>query len=84
MAKTPNLQDMFLTRARRSEVAVTVFLVNGFQIRGTIGGFDAFTVIVLSDGKQNLIYKHAISTIIPIRAVDVSDWDGEKGSQTGP
>ena len=84
MAKTANLQDMFLTRARRSEVAVTVFLVNGFQIRGTIGGFDAFTVIVLSDGKQNLIYKHAISTIIPIRAVDVSDWDGEKGSPSDP
>lgn len=84
MGKTANLQDMFLTRARRSEVAVTVFLMNGFQIRGTIGGFDAFTVIVHSDGKQNLIYKHAISTIIPIRAVDVSDWDGEKGSPSIP
>lgn len=75
MAKTPNLQDMFLTRARRSEVAVTVFLVNGFQIRGTIGGFDAFTVIVLSDGKQNLIYKHAISTVSPAQVVDLTDWE---------
>lgn len=75
MGKTANLQDMFLTRARRSEVAVTVFLVNGFQIRGTIGGFDAFTVIVLSDGKQNLIYKHAISTVSPAQVVDLTDWE---------
>lgn len=75
MGKTANLQDMFLTRARRSEVAVTVFLVNGFQIRGTIGGFDAFTVIVHSDGKQNLIYKHAISTVSPAQVVDLTDWE---------
>ena len=73
MAKTANLQDLFLSKARRSEVPVTVFLVNGFQIRGSVGGFDTFTVLVLSDGKQNLIYKHAISTIIPLRAVDVSE-----------
>lgn len=75
MGKTANLQDMFLTRARRSEVAVTVFLMNGFQIRGTIGGFDAFTVIVHSDGKQNLIYKHAISTVSPAQVVDLTDWE---------
>ena len=84
MAKSPNLQDVFLASARRTETPVTVFLVNGFQMRGTITGFDAFTVVLTAEGKQNLIYKHAISTIIPIRAVDVSDWDGEKGSQTGP
>ena len=73
MGKTANLQDMFLTRARRSEVAVTVFLMNGFQIRGTIGGFDAFTVVLSSDGKQQIIYKHAISTIVPERPVSLSE-----------
>jgi len=67
MTKQAALQDVFLSRVRRSESMVTVFLVNGFQIRGTIAGYDAFTVIVSSDGKQNLIYKHAISTITPLR-----------------
>lgn len=66
-AKAPNLQDRFLTAARRSETPVTVFLVNGFQMRGTIAGFDPFTVVLMTDGRQNLIYKHAISTISPVR-----------------
>ena len=73
MTKAVNLQDVFLSRARRSESMVTVFLVNGFQIRGTIAGYDAFTVIVNSDGKQNLIYKHAISTITPLRAIALEE-----------
>jgi len=71
MTKQAALQDVFLSRARRSESMVTVFLVNGFQIRGTIAGYDAFTVIVSSEGKQNLIYKHAISTITPLRSIDL-------------
>ena len=70
MTKAPNLQDIFLAAARRNEIPVTVFLVNGFQMRGTISGFDAFTVVLSADGKQNLIYKHAISTIIPMRPID--------------
>ena len=78
MTKTTNLQDVFLSRARRCDMAVTVFLVNGFQIRGTIGAFDAFTVMVKSEGKQNLIYKHAISTITPLHSVDVDDWMAEE------
>ena len=69
MQTKSNLQEIFLTRARKQNVPVTVFLVNGFQIRGTIAGFDAFTVVVNSDGKQNLIYKHAISTIQPMEAI---------------
>ena len=73
MTKQPTLQDVFLSRARRNESAVTVFLVNGFQIRGTITGFDPFTVVVSSDGKQNLIYKHAISTIAPLRAIELEE-----------
>lgn len=69
MAKTQNLQDIFLNQARKRGVAVTVFLVNGFQIRGTVTGFDSFTVVLDSDGKQQMIYKHAISTVAPMRAL---------------
>ena len=75
MAKTPNLQDVFLTSVRRNETPVTVFLMNGFQMRGTITGFDAFTVVLTADGKQNLIYKHAISTVRPAQVVDLTDWE---------
>ena len=69
MQKTQNIQDNFLNQARRERIMVTVFLVNGFQLRGTIRGFDAFVVMVDSDGKQQMIYKHAISTIAPARTV---------------
>ena len=73
MKKTANLQDVFLTRARRQDAMLTVFLVNGFQLRGTVRGFDSFTVILWSDGRQQLIYKHAISTIAPFTPIDMSD-----------
>ena len=62
-----NIQDAFLNRARQDKVPVTVFLTNGFQMRGEIRGFDSFIVMVESDGKQQMIYKHAISTIAPAR-----------------
>ena len=62
---TEHLQDRFLHQLRTERTPVTLFLVNGFQIRCTIHAFDAFAVLVLADGKQDLIYKHAISTIIP-------------------
>lgn len=71
MQKTNNLQDLFLLRARSARTNVTVFLMNGYQIRGQITGFDAFVVVVSSEGKQQVIYKHAISTIIPERPVDL-------------
>ena len=67
-----NLQDIFLLRARREQVPVTMFLMNGFQMRGVITGFDAFVVILESDGKQQEIYKHAISTIAPQRPVQLT------------
>ena len=67
-----NLQDIFLLRARREQVPVTMFLMNGFQMRGVITGFDAFVVILDSDGRQQVIYKHAISTIAPQRAVGLA------------
>ena len=75
MSKSPNLQDVFLASARRNEIPVTVFLMNGFQMRGTITGFDSFTVVLTAEGKQNLIYKHAISTVSPMRTVDLSEWE---------
>ena len=67
MKKTSNLQEIFLTRARKQNVPVTVFLVNGFQLRGTVTGFDSFTVVLDTDGKQQVIYKHAISTLAPMK-----------------
>lgn len=60
-----NLQNVFLNTARKEKTEVIVFLVNGFQIKGRVISFDGFTVLVESAGKQNLIYKHAISTIMP-------------------
>ena len=73
MQNKANLQELFLLRARRDKVPVTVFLMNGFQMRGFITGFDAFVVVLDSDGKQQVIYKHAISTVAPLRPVDLSE-----------
>ena len=69
MPKVNNLQEVFLTQLRRERRQVTVFLMNGFQMRGYVTGFDAFSVVLTSDGKQMFIYKHAISTITPERPV---------------
>ena len=66
---TENYQDVFLNQARKDRTMLTVFLMNGFQMRGYVTGFDAFTVVLSSDGKQMVIYKHAISTIVPERPV---------------
>ena len=63
--QTENLQDRFLNELRKTHTPITVFLMNGFQIRCTVTGFDPFVVTVLAEGKQEMIYKHAISTIIP-------------------
>ena len=67
MTDTQNLQDAILSEVRRDKVPVTLFLMNGFQLRGTITGFDSFVVVLVSDGKQQMIYKHAISTLAPIK-----------------
>lgn len=72
MSKNYNLQDFFLNQARRDKIPLTIFLMNGVQIKGHVRGFDNFIVIVEVDGKQQMIYKHAISTIIPLRQVDMS------------
>ena len=73
MTKTAGLQDLFLNKARSEGISVTVFLTNGFQLKGTVQGFDCFTVVIVSDGRQQLIYKHAISTITPLRPISLLD-----------
>jgi len=71
--KNQSLQDMFLNAARRDRMPLTIFLVNGFQIKGLVRGFDNFTVVIDSEGKQQLIYKSAISTVIPARTIQLQD-----------
>ena len=80
MQKQPNLQENFLRQVRRDRMPVTMFLVNGFQLRGIVTGFDPFVVVLMSEGKQQVIYKHAISTITPERPVSL---DGEEEAARG-
>ncbi|MCI9625951.1 MAG: RNA chaperone Hfq [Clostridia bacterium] len=68
-----NLQDTLLNQARKENILVTVFLLNGFQIRGVIRGFDNYCILIDSEGKQQLIYKHAISTLIPAKTISIMD-----------
>lgn len=68
-----NFQDVFLNQARKDRIPVTIYLTNGFQFKGMIKGFDNFTVILDCEGKQNLVFKHAISTIIPIKPISILD-----------
>ncbi|HEX7357101.1 MAG TPA: RNA chaperone Hfq [Ignavibacteriaceae bacterium] len=73
MAQTVNIQDHYLNQLRKERVAVTVFLTNGFQLRGVIKAFDNFTVLLDSEGKQQLIYKHAISTFAPSKNIEIDN-----------
>lgn len=73
MNKTINLQDVFLNQCRKEKIAATVILTNGYQFKGMVRGFDSYVAIFDCDGKQQLVYKHAISTIIPSRAVSILD-----------
>ena len=67
MTDTMHLQDSILKEVIRDRVPVTMFLMNGFQLRGFVTGFDSFVVVLVSDGKQQMIYKHAISTLAPMK-----------------
>ena len=69
MSEPNNLQEAILQEVCRDKVPVTLFLMNGFQLRGTIAGFDSFVVVLISDGKQQMIYKHAISTLAPMKPI---------------
>ncbi|MBD7983611.1 RNA chaperone Hfq [Sporosarcina sp. Sa2YVA2] len=68
-----NMQETFLNALRKNNTFVTVFLLNGFQLKGLIKSYDNYTVLLESDGKQQLIYKHAISTYVPIKPVQLKD-----------
>lgn len=67
-----NLQDGFLNQVRKDNIPLTIFLINGFQIKGLVKGFDNFTVLLDVEGKQQMIYKHAISTLVPGKTVSLS------------
>jgi len=80
MNKSINIQDHFLNQLRKDSIPVTVYLTNGFQIRGQIRAFDNFTIVIDSDGRQQLVYKHAISTFTPQRSVSLSFQDPSAGN----
>ena len=67
MANTENLQDLILNEVRKEHTPVTLFLMNGFQLKGIVTGFDSFIVVLSSEGRQQMIYKHAISTLVPLQ-----------------
>jgi host factor-I protein len=71
MSKNINIQDTFLNQIRKENIPVTVYLTNGFQLRGLIRAFDNFTIMLDSEGKQHMVYKHAISTFTPAKAVSL-------------
>ncbi|MCI8649225.1 MAG: RNA chaperone Hfq [Anaerotruncus sp.] len=71
--KQLNLQDAFLNQARKEKITVTIYLTNGFQFKGIVRGFDAYIVILDSEGRQSLVYKHAISTVIPAKPINMLD-----------
>ena len=68
-----NLQDVFLNQARKDRLPLTIFLTNGYQFKGIIRGFDQYVVILETDGRQQLVYKHAVSTIVPARPISILD-----------
>lgn len=70
MKSALNLQDVFLNQVRKESTSITIFLISGYQIKGFVKGFDSYTIILDSDGKQQMIYKHAISTIVPAKPVN--------------
>ena len=74
MGKSINLQDMFLNQVRKEGIGVTIYLVGGIQLRGLIRGFDAFTLLLDSEGKPTqLVYKHAITSVVPARQIGGRD-----------
>ena len=71
MANTENSQDVILNEVRKEHTPVTLFLMNGFQLKGIVTGFDSFIVVLSSEGRQQMIYKHAISTLVPLQPVHI-------------
>lgn len=75
MTQTMNMQDYYLNQLRKERIIVTVFLTNGFQLRGVMKAFDNFTILLETEGKQQLIYKHAISTFAPTENIELPRMD---------
>lgn len=73
-----NLQDVFLNQVRKEHVPITIYLINGYQLKGYVKGFDNYTIIMEMDGKQQLIYKHAVSTISPLKSMAFIFADGDR------
>jgi host factor-I protein len=80
--KILNLQDSFLNQVRKENLKVTFYLTNGFQFRGVVKGFDNYVIVLESEGRQNLVYKHAISTIIPEREINFMEKDTDAKENT--
>ena len=81
--KSRNLQEVFLNNVRKSRAAVTVFLVNGVKLQGIITWFDNFSILLKRDQHVQLVYKHAISTIMPVAPVQLQDFDGKDMDMEG-
>jgi host factor-I protein len=82
MAKqVSNLQDVFLNNARKERIEITIFLVNGVPIKGRVLSFDNFTILMEVDKKQNLIYKHAVSTMVPLKPIPYRDENEAKAEE---
>ena len=79
--KTQNLQDVFLNHIRKNKIPVTVFLVNGVKLQGIISWFDNFSVLLRRDSHSQLVYKHAISTVMPAGPIQLFDPDKEKEAE---
>jgi len=77
--KKQNLQDVFLNAVRKSKTPLTIFLVNGVKLQGVVTWFDNFCVLLRREGQVQLVYKHAISTIMPSQPVDLFDKDEAEG-----
>lgn len=73
MSKVQNLQDVFLNAVRKDKNEVTVFLTNGFQFKGIVKSFDAYTIMLESEGKEQLVFKHAVSTIVPKKEIELEN-----------
>ena len=76
--RSHNLQDLFLNNVRKNRVPLTIFLVNGVKLTGVVTSFDSFCVLLRRDGQAQLVYKHAISTIMPSQPVSL--FEGEEGA----
>jgi host factor-I protein len=74
MKNVLNLQDIILNESRKDKILLTLFLTNGFQLKGYVKGFDLYTIVIENDGSQQMIYKHAISTIIPSKRVNINQF----------